>query len=279
MGNQTIQPTNYSRLKDMLRSEGVMEQFERSLGRRSAQFAASLLSVVSGNQKLRECDPTSIVVSAAKAAAMDLPVDPALGRTWLIPYAGKCTFQMGWKGFVDLALRTGEYKIINATKIFEGQEIIEDQLTGVIRLNGHRTGDRVIGYAAYFQLKSGFEKFFYMTVEQVEGHAARFSQGYKSQKADNAWKTSFDEMAKKTVLKYLLSHWGPLTIQMADIRDDDDVPTVEDGRPLAEVIDAEFANEFDNDNDEGYDDDSRKQPAAEQPAQPEPPPANPGAMF
>jgi len=209
----------YEQLRTLVRSEDIQNRFTEVLGdsTKSRAFLASLLTLASSDH-LKNCDPNSMLVSAMKAAALDLPIDPNIGHAWIVPYrdgkSGKtlAQFQVGYRGFVQLALRTNQYKFINVAPICEGQEIKEDQLTGEIRVNGSRQGDKIIGFAAYFRLHNGFEKFLYMTSDAIHTHAKRFSKSYG--KDSSPWSTDFDAMAKKTVLKLLISKYGPLSIDL-----------------------------------------------------------------
>lgn len=229
----------YERTKKLLRSEEVTARFREMLGEKAAGFVASVLNVVYASDHLRNADPNSIITAAFTAATLDLPVDKNLGFSWIVPYKGQAAFQMGWRGYVQLAIRTGQYLAINAAEIYEGEEIKEDRLTGRIVLNGRRTGDHVIGYVAYFKLLNGFEKFHYMTVEQVTAHAKKYSKSWG--KADSAWTTNFDAMAKKTVLKALISKYGIMSIQMrtAIQYDSEEEPVnIPVSMPAFEVLDA-----------------------------------------
>lgn len=218
MTNQTTAITPYSRLKSIVQSDDVQARFKALLDKNSPAFLASLLSVVGNNKYLMECDPGSILTAAAKAAVLRLPVEAALGFGHIVPFKGTATFVIGYKGLIQLALRSGMYEAINATEIYQGEEIKIDRLSGRIVLNGKRTGDAITGYVSYFKLKNGFEKHLYMSVPEIEAHAKKYSKSYGFD--SSAWKTNFDAMAKKTVLRLLLGKYGLLSI---DIMDDDDV--------------------------------------------------------
>lgn len=206
--------TKYDKFKLTLRSDSVRERFQAILDERAEVFMSSLLSVVAGNQALQNCDTGSILTSAAKAAILNLPIEPSLGFAYIVPFKTEATFILGYKGYIQLAIRTSAYDAINATEIYEGEEIIENRLTGEIKLNGKRTSDEVIGYAAYFRLNNGFEKFKYMTVDEVHDHAKKYSKSYGNKRS--AWTTNFNDMGKKTVIRQLLSKYGLLSINMQD---------------------------------------------------------------
>lgn len=210
-------------VRALLQSAEIQKRFAQVLGERAPQFIASLSTMVYANPALRECDAMTVITSALQAAAFDLPIDPNLGFAHLVPYSGKARFQPGWRAYVQLAHRTGQYAKINVTEVYAGEYRGENRLTGDI-VWGERTGDEIVGYAAYFRLTNGFEKSLYMTADDLDAHGKRYSKSYS--RSDSAWKTNFDAMARKTVLKSLLSKWGPLSIQLqkalaADVPPDD----------------------------------------------------------
>jgi recombination protein RecT len=220
--------TKYDQFKITLRSDSVRERFEAILNERAEVFMSSLLSVVAGNDRLQNCDPATILTSAAKAAVLNLPIEPSLGFAYIVPFKNDATFIPGYKGYVQLALRTSYYDAINTTEVYEGEQVVENRLTGEIKLNGRRNGDEVIGFAAYFRLKNGFEKFVYMSVDDVHKHAKRYSKSYGNK--SSPWTTNFNDMAKKTVLRQLLSKWGLLSIDMQDADVKIDVFPQDNGR-------------------------------------------------
>lgn len=213
----------YESPKDLLKSNNVQKRFEKILGEKSQSFLTSILQVVADSQMLANAEPNSVLNAAMTAAVLDLPINPNLGFAYIIPYnvkqkgGGKQTvaqFQMGYKGYIQLALRTGQYQTISATEVYEGQIVENNPLTGYRFDWDNRQSDTVIGYASYFKLLNGFERTHYMTVEQVKEHASRYSQSY--QKGYGVWKDNFDEMAKKTVLKLNLSKYAPMSIGMQE---------------------------------------------------------------
>lgn len=222
MTNQTSAITPYTRLKTIVQSDDVQARFKALLDKNSPAFLASLLSVVGSNKYLMECEPGSILTAAAKAAVLRLPVEAALGFGHIVPFKGTATFVIGYKGLIQLALRSGMYEAINATEIYQGEEIKTDRLSGRVILNGKRTGDTVIGYVSYFKLKNGFEKYLHMTTAEIEAHGKRYSKSYGFD--SSAWKTNFDAMAKKTVLRLLLGRYGLLSIDVMD--DDEPAPVI-----------------------------------------------------
>lgn len=207
-------------LKTLVSSESIKKRFNEILGKKSAAFVSSLISVSNNNELLTKADPTTVVTAGIMAATLDLPINQNLGFAYIVPfYNGKkkiyeAQFQMGYKGYIQLAIRAGKYKKINAIKIYEGEIKKRNRLTGEFEL-GDPTGDDVVGYMAYFRLENGYEQYLYMTKEEMEAHAKKYSQTYK--KGFGLWKTDFDAMAIKTVLKQLLSKYGILSVEMQNM--------------------------------------------------------------
>lgn len=239
-----IQP--YRQLKTLLTNDEVKARFTEILDKKAPAFIASILNTVYLDDNLKECDPNSIIMSAMIAATLDLPIDKNIGMAWIIPYKdhGKpiARFQMGYRGYIQLALRTGQYVDLNAAKIYRGETVKRDRLTGRVALSGEPTSDEVIGYNLYFKLVNGFEKYYYMSVEEMRAHAQRYSQGYRGGSDKNPWKTNFDEMGLKTVIANGLRKYGLLSIQMQNVMRQDEPGLIPaDDMPTAaqQVIDAE----------------------------------------
>jgi len=213
------QPVQGYTIKQLMNSENVKKRFEEVLGKRAPQFMTSVINLVNSDTNLQKCDQMSVIASAMVAASLDLPVDKNLAYAWIIPYGNRASFQIGYKGYIQLALRTGQYKHINVIEVYEGELQKWDRLTEEFEIDfSQKKSDAVIGYAAYFELINGFKKTVYWTKEEVERHRKRFS------KSDFGWKNDWDAMAKKTVLKNMLSKWGILSIDMqkAFVEDDED---------------------------------------------------------
>lgn len=217
MNNTLVAQDNLGKVKALLSNVNVKKRFEDILGAKANQFMASIISAVNANPELRKCEPTSIVSSAIVAATLDLPIDQNLGFSYIIPYQvkgqHKAQFQIGYRGYIQLAIRSGAYKTIHATEVYEGEIKNHNRLTGEIEYNPEgRKSNRVIGYLAYFKLLNGFEKYYYMSVEEVERHAQKYSKAYNSK--NGTWKNEFHAMAIKTVLKMLLKKYGILSVEM-----------------------------------------------------------------
>lgn len=199
------------------------------LKEKSASFMNNMVALVANNKALQPCKPASIMYVGLKATALGLPLDQNLGFAYAIPYkdnkAGETVaqFQMGYKGFIQLALRTGQFSTINATDIREGEISSINRLTGEITFADvpDRAGRKIVGYAAFFRLTNGFRKTLYMSVEEITEHAKKYSQTFKSEysRKSSKWTTDFDAMATKTVLKLLLSKYAPLSVEMQELRE------------------------------------------------------------
>ncbi len=207
--------------RDLLQSEYVLRRFHDVLGNRAQGFITSVLSIVSNNELLAEADPKSIINAAMIAATLDLPINQNLGFAYIIPYKDKKTgktlaqFQLGYKAFIQLSQRSGQFSTINVSDVREGEIASIDRLTGEIQFtwsNGDRDNLPIIGYVAYMRLINGFSKSLYMTVQQLKNHGLRYSQTAK--RGYGLWEDNFDAMASKTLIKLLLSKYAPLTTQM-----------------------------------------------------------------
>lgn len=198
-------------LKGMLESPAYKKKFEEMLGKKAAGFMSSIIAVTNNNNYLMKADPATVIGAAAQAAMLDLPINQSLGFAYIVPYKGAAQFQLGYKGYIQLAQRSGQYVDIGAKTVYEGELEYENRLLDKFRF-GERTGDKVIGYLAYFRLTNGFEKMLFMTLEEMQVHAKKYSQNYKGG-TDKWGLADFNVMAEKTVLKRLLSKFGPLSIE------------------------------------------------------------------
>ena len=196
-------------VKDLLNSPAIKKRFEEVLKAKAPQFLSSIVNLVNGDTNLKKCDQMSVVASCMVAATLDLPVDKNLGYAWVVPYGNKAQFILGYKGYVQLALRTGQYKSINVVEIHHGELKSWNPLTEELVIDfTAKISDDIIGYAGYFELINGFKKSVYWTAEAIEIHKKKFS------KSDFGWRKDYDAMAKKTVLRNMLGKWGILSIEM-----------------------------------------------------------------
>lgn len=255
-------------LKSIMNAESVQQQFKNALGKNAGTFVASVIDLYNGDTGLQQCQPKQVVMEALKAAVLHLPINKALGYAYVIPFKNtkkvngqwvkvyEPVFQMGYKGYIQLAMRTGQYRTINADAVYEGELRKVNKLTGEIAFDGERTSDKVVGYFCYFELLNGFSKTLYMTVEQMANHAKRYSKGLvqyddAGNKVDVTvdslvaladlpmapdsktvgWLGNFHGMAIKTVIRNLLSKYGYLSVEMQDaISNDYEGDDVTDGR-------------------------------------------------
>lgn len=222
------------RVQSLLQTPAFKKRFEEMLGKRAPAFISSIISAVNSNSALKACEPMSVISAAAVAAAMDLPINSSLGFAHIVPYKNVAQFQMGWKGFIQLAMRSGQYKTINVTAVLEGQIKRHNLFTGEMEFVTESTSDKKVGYLLYFRLLNGYEKYFYMTRERVEDHGKKYSFSYK--KGFGMWVDDFEAMALKTVAKLGLSKYGVLTVDMQKALEVDQTVVGEDGQP--EFVDA-----------------------------------------
>jgi len=216
----TTQPAapRQDRLKDLITTSQVKDMFRNALQEHSDSFLASIVDLYNNDRNLQQCNPNEVLMEAFKAATLKLPINKQLGFAFLVPFrdnrAGKVvpTFQLGYKGYIQLCMRTGAYKHIHAGPVYEGEFVSEDRLTGEVDLSGERLGDKVVGFSAYIETINGFSKALYWSVERMTAHAKRYSKSYGN--ASSPWATNFEEMGTKTILRSLLSRFGILSIEL-----------------------------------------------------------------
>lgn len=242
------QQNNKPSVKSLFERPDVGKRFAEVLGKRAPQFVTSILQLAASDKILAVADPYTVYNAAMTAASLDLPVNKNLGFAWIIGYKNnakqttEAQFQLGYKGYIQLAQRTGQYAKINCVEVYENQfkgwNALTEELDADFSLEG---SGRVVGYCAFFRLLNGYEKTIYWSSEKVRAHASRFSKNFKFN--DSTWKTDFDAMAKKTVLKNMLSTWGILSVELqnalkvdqAVIKNEDEVeyPDYQDANVLS----------------------------------------------
>lgn len=204
-----------------MESKAVFNNIHETLGDKAPQFIASVAALVNTNRDLQDVDKKSILLACLTATALDLPINASLGFSYIIPYKETKTnnkyaqFQMGYKGFIQLALRSGQFETINVSDVRDGEIRGINRLTGEIEFTwkeNNREALPVVGYVAHVKLISGFRKTLYMTVKDLQSHGLRYSSTMK--RGFGMWKDDFDAMASKTVLKLLLSKYGLMTTQL-----------------------------------------------------------------
>lgn len=222
MENQNTQLT----VRNLFAKDEVKNKFQEMLGKRAPSFITSVLQVVASNELLKKADPNSVYHSAAVAATLDLPLNNSLGFSYIVPYNQKqpdgqykqvAQFQLGYKGLKQLALRSGQFKSMNATDVREGELKKVDRLAGIYEFEWvqdelEREKLPVVGYVSYFELLNGFSQTWYMSVRDLEKHGLKYSQTYK--KGYGLWKDDFNSMALKTVTKLNLGKNAPLSVDM-----------------------------------------------------------------
>lgn len=214
--NTQLTPAQKSRhLKDFFDKPAVQAKMRELVDKNAASFGTSIMQIVNSNAMLLDAEPMSIFNAACMAATLNLPVNNNLGFAYIVPYRNRgkveAQFQLGYKGFIQLAQRSGQFKRINTCPVYDtdAEEDVYQRLTSLIP---RKPSGQIIGYIAYFQLLNGYEANLTMTMEELEAHAKRYSQTYK--RGFGLWADNFEAMAKKTVIKLLLSQQAPLSIEM-----------------------------------------------------------------
>jgi len=208
--NNKVAVSPAAKLKAIIAVDSVQEQFKNALKENAGAFVASIIDLYGSDTYLQKCEPKDVIAECLKAATLKLPINKSLGFAWVVPYGNKPQFQMGYRGYIQLAMRTGQYKYINSGGVFEGIEVKQDLLTGAVEFKGEPKSDKITGYFAYFELLNGFSKSVYMTADKMLAHAKRYSKSFKN----GPWQTNFDEMAYKTCIRQLLSRYGFLSTEM-----------------------------------------------------------------
>lgn len=250
-----------STVKGFMALPATRKRVEELLGNRSSNFMTSVSTMIGADDKLAKCEPVSLFMACLTAAALDLPISKQLGFAHIVPYDNnkkvtdqngnfswvktpEAQFQLGWRGYVQLAQRTGQYKTIAATAVYEGQLVEENPLEGNVYDWKNKQSDTVIGYVASFTTVNGFKKEVYMSMEEMQTHAERYSKAYqydiKSKKSASPWSSNFDAMALKTVIKQLISKWGIMSIELEKAVTLDSAVIKEDGTPT--YIDGELSD-------------------------------------
>ena len=226
--NTQVAKTQKTGIATYLNSPSVRQNVEGIVGvNNTTRFISSIVSAVQTNKALAACTNTSILSAALLGEALKLSPSPQLGQYYLVPYRNKdveeAQFQLGWKGYVQLAIRSGQYKKITVSEIKEGEleyynPITEEFKFAPILDEKIRNKARTIGYYAAFELNNGGSKEIYWSREKMQKHAETYSKGYNSDLKNKTsytfWTKDFDSMAKKTMLRQLISKWGLMSIDM-----------------------------------------------------------------
>ena len=235
-------------VKQLLETPTMKNKFQDVLNDRAPQFMSSLTNV-SQDQGLRNVDQMSIISSAMIAATLNLPIEKNLGYAYIVPYKGKGQFQMGYKGYIQLAQRSGQYRRLNVIPVYQDEfkswNPLTEELDYTPNFHDRDEDEQPVGYCAFFQLVNGFEKYVYWTRKQVDQHRRKFSKMSGGEKPTGVWATQYDAMASKTVIKNLLSKWGPLTVDMQKAIVSDDT-TPENDTQLKDVTPDEQPTSIDD---------------------------------
>lgn len=206
-------------IQQLLKTDMIAKSAERTLGNRGQQFLTSVLTLANSSEAIGKCEPYTLYNACLTAATLDLPINQNLGFAYIVPYYNNKTktteaqFQMGYKGFIQLAIRSGKFVRIGVNPVHDGQLAGFEDFSGEPQFDFNAEhSETVVGYMAYFELTNGFRKVDFMSVAELEAHGKKYSQTYK--KGFGVWKDNFDAMAKKTVIKLLLSKFAPLSTQM-----------------------------------------------------------------
>lgn len=268
-GALTPAQQNITAFKKLVDGNYVQTQLKQVLKDNAGTFATSLMEVYTNDKQLQSCEPKLVVQEAIKAASLKLPLNKQLGYGYVVVYNNwdkttrtkipTPTLVIGYKGYIQLAMRTGQYRNINADVVYDGELRHTDKLTGAVDLNGEKRSEKVVGYFAHFELINGFAKTLYMTIEEMANYALKYAPTFKGQnppKFDElvdmaqlqsqngpvngqvGWKGDFNAMATKTVLRRLLSKFGFLSIEMMNALAEDEPTTI-----AAETIRDEENNE------------------------------------
>ncbi len=210
--------------KGFLNDKTIRAQLKNSLKEKAGAFMSSMIDLYTTDTNLQNYEPEAVAMECMKAAVLDLPLVKSLGFAYIVPYNGKPTFTIGYKGLLQLAQRTGKYKTINSGVVYDGEFLGEDKLSGMLDLSGTKQSDEVTGYFAYFKLLNGYEKVMYMSKEDMLAYADKYSPSYHAGRTGKSpWYTEFDKMAQKTLLRKLISTYGPMSVEMQKAVLTDDV--------------------------------------------------------
>lgn len=247
---QVVDPSKLG-FKALMNTPAMKKKFTDILHEKSDSFIGSLMTLVGGDNYLSQAEPMTIIASALKAATMDLPIDKNLGYAYVVPFNrsekvgnkwvkhNEAQFILGYKGYIQLAQRSGQYKALNALAIYDGQLIDWNPLTEEFTFDYKaKVSDEVIGYVGFFELLNGFKKTVYWTKQEIESHRIKNSKNKDKEKLSGAWVDNYDSMAIKTVLRNLLSKWGLLSVEMQSaITSDEKVFRVDEDSDLIEETD------------------------------------------
>jgi recombination protein RecT len=214
MANITTQQPKFS---VAIKSDAYQKLINDTLGDKEVarKFVAEISSVVSNNPMLSNCDAASILSAGLLAQSLNMPLAPALGFCYIVPYGNKAQFQLGYKSLIQMSMRSGQFQRLGVREVHQGEYVGQDEFgDDLFQFSHDYDANQIVGYYAYFQLSNGFKKTMYWTTEQVRAHAKKYSKSFASTSATNVWRDNFDTMACKTVLKLLLNRYAPMSVEM-----------------------------------------------------------------
>lgn len=241
VGNSLAKRQQKTGLTAYLTNDAVKNQINNVIGGKNGdRFISSIVSAVQTNSALQECTNPSILSAALLGESLKLSPSPQLGQYYMVPFNNnkkgfkEAQFQLGYKGYIQLAIRSGQYKKLNVLAIKEGELVRFDPLNEEIEVNliedeEAREEAPTVGYYAMFEYTNGFKKAMYWSKKKMEAHALKYSKGYKAKKGYAFWEKDFDAMAYKTMLRQLISKWGIMSIDMQSAMDADMAVIHEDG--------------------------------------------------
>lgn len=224
-------------LKEIVSADSIRKRLDDVWGDNAGAFAVSIIDLYSSDTYLQGCDPGLVVAECMKAASLKLAVTKSLGQAYIVPFKNKGvltpTFILGYRGMVQLALRSNQFQVLNADVVYDGETVETDRLSGAVKISGSKKSDKAVGYFAHMVLTNGFSKTVYWTHDEVIKHAKKHSKSYNNK--SSAWTTNPAEMCIKTVVRALLSKWAPMSIDFIGSDGDDEAqPETKDITP--EVI-------------------------------------------
>lgn len=219
--NQQVKaPVKHKTLRELFNDPIIKTKVEQLIGKNSATFATSVMQIANSNALLRTAEPSSVFNAACMAATLNLPLQNGLGFAYIVPFKNnkerkvEAQFQIGYKGFIQLAQRSGQFKRLVALPVYKKQLLKKDFING-FEFDWEQDPEKdenPIGYYAYFKLVNDFSAELYMSHDDIIKHAQRYSQTFK--KGFGVWHDNFEAMALKTVMKLLLSKQAPLSVEM-----------------------------------------------------------------
>lgn len=241
-------------IASFLAQEAIKANVESVVGAKDSQrFISSVVSAVQTNPTLSECTNSSILSAALLGHSLNLPQSPQIGMFYMVPFKNKkkmkdsngrevtmdvteATFQLSYRGMLQLAMRSGQYKAMNVTDIREGELVAYNPIEDTYEFKPEtdytkRSSLKIVGYYAFFEMINGFKKGIYWTIEQLDAHAKKYSASYRNGWSSSIWKSDFDAMAKKTLLRQLISKWGIMSVEMEKAYVGDQAVIREDGTP------------------------------------------------